>query len=66
MTCLILEFRKVRSDHHEQRRLIHTLDTEALRPPRTRKIFAIGHAVRERLNYFNNLGMPRSCIKPPP
>ena len=50
-----LEFRKVRSDHHEQRRLIHTLDTEALRPPRTRKIFAIGHAVRERLNYFNNL-----------
>ena len=50
-----LEFPNANSDLHEQRRLIHTLDTEALRPPRTRKIFTIGHAVGERLNRFNGL-----------
>jgi glycosyltransferase involved in cell wall biosynthesis len=50
-----VEFPKANPEHHRQRQLIHRLDTEALRPARTRTVFAIGHEVRERLNHFNAL-----------
>ncbi len=39
----------------EQRELILTLDTGALRPPRTREIFVIGKEVQKRLADFNGL-----------
>jgi glycosyltransferase involved in cell wall biosynthesis len=38
-----------------QRATIHQLDTGALRPPRTRKIFSIGHEVARRLERWNSL-----------
>ncbi len=37
------------------RRRVHTLDGACLLPPRTRRIFCIGHEVRRRLLRFNNL-----------
>lgn len=39
----------------EQRELIHKLDTGSLCRPRTKKVFSIGHEVRERLLQFNNI-----------
>ena len=50
-----VEFPRASAEHRKQRQLIHTLDTEALRQPRTRKIFVIAHEVRERLDRFNGL-----------
>jgi glycosyltransferase involved in cell wall biosynthesis len=38
-----------------QRSLIHRLDTAALRHPRTKKLFVIGHEVRNRLRRYNGL-----------
>ncbi len=39
----------------QRRRRVHALDGACLLPPRTRKIFCIGHEVRRRLLRFNNL-----------
>jgi glycosyltransferase involved in cell wall biosynthesis len=39
----------------QQRSLVHKLDTAALRPPRTRKVFSIGHEVSRRLRMFNGI-----------
>ncbi|MFD2250446.1 glycosyltransferase involved in cell wall biosynthesis [Pseudochelatococcus lubricantis] len=50
-----VEFGKGSEELFEQRALIHTLDTAALRAPRTRKIFAIGEEVAQRLRQFNGL-----------
>lgn len=36
-----------------QRRLIHLLDSEALRRPRTKKMFVVGEEVRQRMKIFN-------------
>lgn len=40
---------------HQQRRLIHTLDSLALAPTRTKKIFSIGNEVSNRLWKYNHL-----------
>jgi glycosyltransferase involved in cell wall biosynthesis len=39
----------------QQRLLIQELDTAALQSPRTRRIFAIGHEVKNRLSRYNGL-----------
>jgi glycosyltransferase involved in cell wall biosynthesis len=39
----------------QQRSLIHKLDTGALRSPRTRKVYTIGHEVSQRLLRFNQI-----------
>ena len=39
----------------EQRRMIHDLDTGSLLPPRTKKVFCIGHEVRRRLKRYNGV-----------
>jgi glycosyltransferase involved in cell wall biosynthesis len=39
----------------KQRDLIHSLDTGALRPPRTKKVFCIGHEVSRRLTKWNHI-----------
>jgi glycosyltransferase involved in cell wall biosynthesis len=49
------EFNIPSSSHLGQRELLHTLDSGALAPPRTRKIFAIGEEVAERLKNWNRL-----------
>ncbi|WP_133512035.1 glycosyltransferase family 4 protein [Candidatus Thiosymbion oneisti] len=41
--------------HIRRRKFIHNLDTLALRSPRTRRIFTIGHEVSRRLKTFNGL-----------
>jgi glycosyltransferase involved in cell wall biosynthesis len=38
-----------------QRRFFQTLDTSALQPNRVRKIFSIGHEVRDRLRHYNGI-----------
>lgn len=50
-----LEFPQANQDLIEQRAFIRQLDTAALQPPRTRRIFTIGHQVRQRLLQFNGL-----------
>jgi glycosyltransferase involved in cell wall biosynthesis len=50
-----LERPRPSSEDIEQRKLIHRLDTLALRPPRTRRIFTISHEVSQRLLEFNGL-----------
>jgi glycosyltransferase involved in cell wall biosynthesis len=39
----------------EQRQIVHRLDTAALKPPQTRKVFTIGEEVRQRLLHYNGL-----------
>jgi len=39
----------------EQRHLIHMMDTAALKPPHTRRLFVISHEVQQRLRAFNGL-----------
>ncbi|MDR3450657.1 MAG: glycosyltransferase family 4 protein [Alphaproteobacteria bacterium] len=48
-----VEFPQVTDELLAQRRIVHLLDTEALRAPRTRKIFVVGEEVQQRLEYFN-------------
>jgi glycosyltransferase involved in cell wall biosynthesis len=50
------EFPDTNGELLADRRLIHALDTAALHEPRTRKVFVIGHEVRERLQQFNGIG----------
>ena len=50
-----VEFRNASHELHEQRRLIQRLDTLALQPPRTRRLFVIGEEVALRLQQFNGL-----------
>jgi glycosyltransferase involved in cell wall biosynthesis len=50
-----VEFTNPNDTLAQQRALVHTLDTAALQTPRTRKIFTIGHEVRQRLESFNGL-----------
>jgi len=49
--------------HRAQRALIHRLDTLALSPPRTRRVFAIGKEVSERLRATN--GIAAEVLRPP-
>jgi glycosyltransferase involved in cell wall biosynthesis len=46
-----------------QRSLVHRLDTLALRPPRTHRVFAIGHEVACRLRAVN--GIDATVLHPP-
>jgi len=39
----------------EQRQLVQMLDTVALKPPHTRRLFVISHEVQQRLRAFNGL-----------
>lgn len=47
----------------EQRQLIHSLDSAALKPPRTRRVFAIGEEVAARLRRYN--GFDAEVIRHP-
>jgi glycosyltransferase involved in cell wall biosynthesis len=49
------EFKNPDAELRAQRQLIQTLDTAALQPPRTKKVFAIGEEVRLRLDQYNNI-----------
>lgn len=49
------EFPEPWADLIEQRKLIHELDTGSLLPPRTKKVFCIGHEVRNRLIKYNGI-----------
>jgi glycosyltransferase involved in cell wall biosynthesis len=49
------EFPRANAALHAQRRLIHQLDTAALRSPRTRARFVISHEVRDRMLRYNGL-----------
>ena len=46
-----------------RRTLVHRLDTLALSPPRTRRVFAIGHEVAKRLTTVN--GISAQVLHPP-
>ena len=48
-----VEFPRATDDLLAQRRIVHLLDAEALRAPRTRKVFVVGEEVRQRLDRFN-------------
>lgn len=50
-----VEFGAGSEDLNKQRSLVHALDSAALRPPRTRKVFAIGEEVASRLRQYNGL-----------
>jgi glycosyltransferase involved in cell wall biosynthesis len=50
-----LEYPRKSPELIRQRNLIHTLDTAALKPPHTRRLFAIGEEVAHRLRMFNGL-----------
>lgn len=50
-------------EQRRQRRLIHQLDSAALRPPRTRRIFSIGNEVSKRLQRWN--GLDSEVLHPP-
>lgn len=52
---LDFEFRQVTPELLSQRDFIHSLDTAALKFPRTRQIFVIGNEVKNRLLRFNGL-----------
>lgn len=49
------EFPDPRPELIHQRRLIQALDTGSLLPPKTKKVFCIGHTVKERLLRYNNV-----------
>jgi glycosyltransferase involved in cell wall biosynthesis len=49
------EFNKVNQVLINQRDIIQKLDTGALRPPRTKKVFTIGHEVSQRLLKWNHI-----------
>jgi glycosyltransferase involved in cell wall biosynthesis len=51
-----VEYPKATASLREQRRQIQEIDTVALRSPRIRRRFVIGHEVQERLKQFNGLG----------
>lgn len=69
------EYPRASAELHRQRQLIHALDGAALRPPHTRRLFAIGEEVAERLRRFNGLdaevmrhpstlaGLHRGCFR---
>lgn len=48
-------FPHLTTEHWTQRARIHRLDTLALSPPRTRRVFAIGHEVAARLQEANRI-----------
>jgi glycosyltransferase involved in cell wall biosynthesis len=50
-----VEFLHVTDELIAQRRIIHLLDTAALRSPQTKKIFVVGEEVQQRLEHFNGL-----------
>jgi len=50
-----VEFPNPSDELREQRRLVQKWDTAALRNPRTKHRFVIGHEVKERLRAFNGL-----------
>lgn len=50
-----VEFGRGSDELRTQRELILALDSAALRSPRTRKVFAIGEEVAQRLRHFNGL-----------
>jgi glycosyltransferase involved in cell wall biosynthesis len=50
-----VEYPKATASLRDQRRQIQEMDTAALRSPRTRQRFVIGHEVQERLKKFNGL-----------
>lgn len=50
-----VEFPRSNRELLAQRELIQQLDTAALQSPRTRRIFVIGHEVKDRLRRFNGL-----------
>ncbi len=50
-----VEFPWANQSLREQRQLIQMLDTAALKPPHTRRLFVISHEVQQRLRAFNGL-----------
>ena len=61
-----LEFDTHSPDLLRQRELLHTLDSGALAPSRTRKIFTIGEEVAARLRAWNGLEAELLRPAPPP